>query len=168
MEAATLPEFAKSKNDIESAYAKDQRTLAFNKWIADSWAKISSGQISLEDFAKKNKLNLEHTDSFAFSSTNAVPSLGANEDIMKAAFGLTTEKPYPSQTFKVNEDYVFIKLKDKVSPDWKKFETDQTSLADALTQQTAQTRFSEWMDNTEKKYKIKRELQTAQSGPTED
>lgn len=163
LQPSTLPELAKIKNEVLKEYSNDQNKLAFAGWVESTWKSIAEGKQSLEQFVNKNKLKLESTEEFAFTKTDTIPAIGTHENLMNTVFALSTEKPYPSEPVKVGEDFVFLKLKSKTSPDWKKFESEKDNLNNVLLQQTAQTRFSEWMDYLEKKSTIKRELQVSQS-----
>jgi hypothetical protein len=94
----------------------------FETWVQDTWKQIQSGQLSLEAFAKKPGLTLSSTEPFSFEANGTITGLGTNDKIMKDSFQLSTEKPFINEPVKVEDDYVFVKLKNKVSPDWKKFE----------------------------------------------
>jgi parvulin-like peptidyl-prolyl isomerase len=163
LQASKLPEFASVRTQVEKSFELKGNSAAYDAWVQSTWTSIASNAQSLDTFAKKMSSAVKDTESFAFASTNAVPSIGTSEEVMTQAFALSKDKPYFSKPVKVGEDYVFIKLKDRTEPDWKKFETDHDNLANVLDQQNAQTRFVSWMDNVEKHSKIKRELPTGEA-----
>lgn len=163
LQASTLPPLSSVKNDVIQAYQNDQNKLAFAGWAENTWKDIVNGKQSIEQLASRGKLKVEHTDEFAYTKTDTIPAIGSYSNLMNIVFGLSLEKPYPSEPIKIGDDFVFLKLKSKTTPDWKKFESDKDNLTNALLQQTAQTRFSEWMDYIEKNSVVKRELQVSQS-----
>lgn len=165
---ATLPELETVKNQVEKSYAQQQDKVAFKSWANSSWQDITVGTMTFESFAKKTNSPIKTTESFAFSGSNVVPQLGENAEIMNAAFKATKENPYFIPPVLIDDEYVIVKLKDKVEPDWKKFETDQTTLADALHQQSAQARFTSWLVASEKGAKIKRQLGNPEDVPAQD
>ena len=86
---------------------------------------------------------------------------------MDQVFQLSPEKPYMSSPVQMGDDYILVKLNNKSEPDWKKFETEYPTLADALYQQNAQSRFTAWMQTSEKHAKIKRNLGSPAGGVQE-
>jgi hypothetical protein len=155
---STLPAFDVVQSQVEKSYVQHEEIESFKTWIKSSWMEISSGKSSLESFAKKISTPVQTTETFAYSATNLVPELGENAEVMNEAFAVSKEKPYFSHPIQMDHEYVFIKLKDKTEPDWKKFEIEKANLADVLHQQSAQTRFTAWMTASEKNAKIKRQL----------
>ncbi len=163
-----LPELETVKAQVEKSYAQHEDQIAFKSWADSSWQDMTAGTMSLESFAKKAKSSIKTTEAFAFSGSNVVPELGENAEIMNSAFKATKEKPYFHPPILINNEYVFVKLKDKTEPDWKKFETDQITLADALHQQSAQARFTSWLVASEKTAKIKRKLGNSDEAPAQN
>jgi len=164
---SVLPEFEKVRSQVEKSHAQFVDQESFKAWVESNWADISSGKTTLEAFAKKINSPVKNTENFSFSGSNIIPEFGENAEIMSEAFKVSKEKPYFSSAVQIDDGYAFIKLKDKIEPDWKKFETDNSVLADALHQQSAQTRFTAWMQTAEKNAKIERRLGSEPQGMTE-
>ena len=164
---SALPAFEKVRPEVEKSYAIHQNKEAFKSWVNASWNDISSGKLSIETFAKKIGAPVKTTQSFAINHSDSVPEIGSNEEIMDQVFQLSPEKPYISSPVQMGDDYILVKLKNKSEPDWKKFETEYPTLADALYQQNAQSRFTAWMQTSEKHAKIKRNLGSPAGGVQE-
>jgi hypothetical protein len=159
IQAAVLPEFASIKSSVEKNYMDKMNREGFETWVQDTWKQIQSGQLSMEAFAKKPGLTLSSTEPFSFEANGTITGLGTNDKIMKDSFQLSTEKPFINEPVKVEDDYVFVKLKNKVSPDWKKFETEHVNIADTLYQETGRARFQSWMKYLREKANVKEHLQ---------
>lgn len=75
---------------------------------------------------------LDATGPFArggqFGLGGYVPRVGIAQDVMDAAFGLTTEKPLPEKAFEVAGRLYVLKLKERTQPDMAKFEEQKADL----------------------------------------
>lgn len=168
IQAAKLPELASIKSQVEKAYVENENATSFDAWIQNTSANIAKGTLTLDALAKKAGTSVKNTDSFAYSSANMIPELGMSEEVMTGAFKMK-DKEFFSKPVKIGNDYAFVQVKSKIEPDWKKFETDQDSLANVLHQQSSQARFVAWMTAVEKKSKIKQEVASPQqSGPIDE
>lgn len=161
---AELPAFEAVKSSVEKSYAQTADKKNFEEWVNTTWKDIADGKMTMESFAKKINSSVKDTQSFAQSASGQVPEIGSNSIAMSEAFKVSKEKPFFSNPVKVDDDFVFMKLKTKSEPDWKKFEAEYENLANALHKESAQTRFMSWMTNVEKNSKIKRELTTSTQG----
>jgi peptidyl-prolyl cis-trans isomerase D len=74
---------------------------------------------------------LENTGWFA-KNARYVPRVGVSEDMVKAAFALTTENPVHGEVIEVSSRYFVIALKDKEAPDPGKFEEERGTIRDSL------------------------------------
>jgi peptidyl-prolyl cis-trans isomerase D len=96
-----------------------------NKLLADLKAgKHLKDLATLEEDAafgeepKKDGKKLTYKTTGAFNkSTGAIPKIGANEELLNAAFALTAEKPVADKAFKIGDRYYVVELKERLKPD---------------------------------------------------
>ncbi|MCC7460762.1 MAG: peptidylprolyl isomerase, partial [Proteobacteria bacterium] len=135
---AEVPTFESVRTQVEKSYASIGDKEAFVEWMNSTWKDIADGKMTLEAFAKKIGSSVKNTESFSKSASGLVPEIGANPIAMNEAFNVTQANPFFKDPIRVDDDYVFMKLRNKSDPDWKKFEAENDNLANALHKESAQ------------------------------
>ncbi len=77
---------------------------------------------------------LENTGFFA-KNARYIPKVGISEEVVKAAFELSTDAPLGTRAYEVNKRLFVIKLKQRTKPDMKLFDDEKGALRTSLSRQ---------------------------------
>lgn len=120
-----IPQLTEVRERVEAA-ARKERADGLAKAKAEAVLAELQGT-DLDTVAKKNNLKVEETGPFGRPGTY-VPKVGSSEDLKKAAFQLTPEKPVAPAVYSVGGSSVVAVLREHTPADEAKFESDKDNL----------------------------------------
>lgn len=106
--AATTRSMDEVRDEIASILLSKEQTKTAIDALQEDLKKADSQAI--QKFITANKLKWEETGSFSIDSP-AVPKVGANDEILKAAFQLNAKTPYPGALFKEGSRGYIVRFK---------------------------------------------------------
>lgn len=110
----------------------------------------------LEGRLNMSKLPYKTQETGLFARGGGVPNMaGASEDMNKAAFSLTKEKPYPAKPFSTSGITYIFKLKERLEADLEGLKTEEASIRERVAQQKGEEILKSWLKMARTKAKIK-------------
>ncbi len=138
---AQVEEYDAVKEKVKSDLTRELREEKA-KEAADAFAaQITKEGSTLADAA--GELEVKTTD--FFKRTGAIPEIGYEQEITKAAFQLTRENPYPDSPLKSRKGYYIIALKEKKLPEAEEFENQKDSVEKQLLRQKEFKTLEKWI-----------------------
>ncbi len=140
----TVPPLAEIRDTVEA----DAKRTAGERLAKAEAEKIlaRAKEIGLQKAAAEAHLTVDETDNFD-RRVNAVPKVGAANELRRDAFTLTTEAPLGPSVYVAAGDAVVVALKERTPADLKDFETAQASIREALLNQRRQAAISSLMSH---------------------
>jgi peptidyl-prolyl cis-trans isomerase D len=105
-----LPQLNEVSDAVEQAFRQKKAGEMAQKSAETALAAVRKGT-SLEAIARGQQQKVEETGFVTRSYGNFLPGLGNSEEIAKAAFALTPQKPSAEKVFEENGNFVVIQLK---------------------------------------------------------
>lgn len=110
----------------------------------------------LEGKLNMSKLPYKSQETGLFARGGAVPNMaGASDEMNKAAFSLTKDKPFPAKPFSVSGVTYIFKLKDRLEADKEGLKTEEASIRERVTGQKGEEALRAWLKIARTKAKIK-------------
>ena len=103
-----------------------------------------TGGADIQEAAESRGLEVKSTE--FFQRSGAIPGLGYEQDIQKAAFSLSEAKPFPDNTVKGRKGHYVIWLKTRQEPDAQGFEEKKTQITSSLLTEKRQRTIQEFID----------------------
>ncbi|MBT8338553.1 MAG: SurA N-terminal domain-containing protein [Desulfatitalea sp.] len=90
-----------------------------------------------------------------FKRSGAIPKIGYEPGISKAAFALTPENPLADQLFKSKQGWLVVRLNARKPPEPAEgFEKEKETIVDRLTAQKKQSVFQQWISDLRRRGKV--------------
>ena len=100
----------------------------------------------MDQLAEKDKLTVEETGFFTRNS-NFIEKIGALKDLLKDAFSLTPQNPYPSKVYSRGDNYFVVKLKEREEVEEGTFVADKNKIRARLLPQKKEERARLWLED---------------------
>lgn len=84
-----------------------------------------------------------------------VPRIGASEELVESAFGLTEANPLPDRVFEVNGRFYVIRLKEREEPTREAFLAEKQDLQKRQEQEKAQEVYRDWLAELRRQKDVK-------------
>jgi len=150
---------------VEKDLRKDrQLKFAFNDALTCLKSITTTSETESTTQTSKNETSLTQTaiagPECSFTSTGffkrneAIPEIGQEEEINKAAFDLTQSNPVGYTVYKGYKGYYVIRLKDQKKPEDKEFEDSLMSVKDTIRQNRESRFFDDWIKRLKMNSKI--------------
>lgn len=140
-------EEVKEKVRIAAAWNKAKSIAAA---LGEEILRDATGGTSLKQLSRKNALKLELTDPFS-RSNNMISGIGLSQEIVLSAFELTSETPLPNKTYKVGDDIVIVRFKERKEADTETFEKEKDLFKSKLLEQRREEIYRRWLQDTKKR-----------------
>lgn len=146
------PAFDEVENKVKKAVTKELAVAAARE-TGEKILKELTGGKPFEKVLKKYKLKTQETGPFS-RVRNFVPKIGVSEEIVKKAFELDKSHPVADEIFKVANNTVIIRLKDRKEIDMDLFAGEKESFKAGLLERKKEEVYGNWLDETRRKAKI--------------
>jgi peptidyl-prolyl cis-trans isomerase D len=151
--ASKTPEFAEVKESVNEKVVEDKSNDLAESKADEALRKVQEGK-PLEVVAKEYDLSVGYSGNFPREGASA-PKIGVSEELVNAAFGLSSEKPFPNKIFNVNNNFYLIRFADKdeiLMDDYKK---EKALLLKQLRMEKADRVFASYVEGLIEKADIK-------------
>ncbi len=166
---ANIPEFDKVKAEVAINYKKS-KSAELAEAAANKALKEVQGGAKLVDVAKKLKLKIQPTKGKkdakegkapkSFTRINpTIPGIGVSEEIAGAAFGLSTENPYPNKVYNINNYFYLIKFSGKEEIDMNDYKKEKAVIAKNLRNDKASEVFAAYIEDLIEKADIQQMIE---------
>ncbi|MBW1896222.1 MAG: peptidylprolyl isomerase, partial [Deltaproteobacteria bacterium] len=140
---ANIPELETVKDKVKKDLIEAKRE-ELAKGEAETFLADLTGGADIREAAASRKLEVKSTE--FFQRSGAIPGLGYEQDIQKAAFSLSEAKRFPDNTVKGRKGYYVISLKTRQEPDVQEFEEKKTQITSGLLAEKRQRTVQEFID----------------------
>lgn len=147
------PVFDEVKDKVKRAVTKELAVTAANETGEKILKKILGGT-PLKKVLKKQKLALQETGHFS-KARNFVPKIGVSEEIVKKAFELDDSNLIADKTFKIANNLVIIRLKERKEIDLEQFGKEKELFKTGLLYKKKEDVYRNWLEENRRKAKIK-------------
>ena len=138
-EPAVIPEFDDVKEKAKADTIKDLQNKRA-KEDAQKMAEAVKGGKTLADAAESFTVDPKETG--FFKRTGSIPKIGYEPKILKAAFELTTEKPFSEEPLEGRSGWYVVRLIERKAPADEGFAKEKKAIADRLLGQKKAKRFT--------------------------
>lgn len=138
--AAKSPTLDDLREEIASILLSKERSQSELSALQEA---LKNGDRSgIQNFVRRHKLKWEETGAFSIDA-DSVPKIGANDEVVRLAFQLTSEQPLPSAL--VREGARALLVQYKAAPQEKKAD-DSVELADMMLERRGEEALRGWVD----------------------
>ena len=146
------PTLDEVKKEVKEAVAMEKAKKEALNLAEKILAQVQKGT-KLTKLAKQNRLKTDETGDFSQTS-NFVPKIGVSQDIVEKAFTLTTDKPLADTVFKVGDDVVILRLKERQEIDMETFEKEKDLFKEKILSQRREEVFKKWLEEARGKAEL--------------
>ena len=140
-----IPSLEEAKEKIIAILNKKNQKTAAKRKAEELLQKLKEGG-PLEEIAEKENLTIKETKLFS-RSRGTIPSIGDDDAMMIAAFGLSLDHPYAEEVFEVNEKSYLIKLKEREGVLREEFNAKEKEQGEKQRLQKSGKYLDAWLDN---------------------
>jgi peptidyl-prolyl cis-trans isomerase D len=147
-----IPDFAQIAEDVEKRI-RGEKAEQLAKTKADTFLTQAKEKKDLTPVATEAKLQVEETGLFSRQGSY-VPKVGNLPDLKKDAFRLTSESPFPVQTYLWSGNAFVVMLKEKLPANTTDFEKQKERLRDELQKRKQATVLENFLNTLKKQATI--------------
>ena len=144
-EQSSLPLLEEVKDKVTKNLKREQANEMAQKEADRILAEITSG-IPMDQLAEKEELTVEETGFFTRRS-NFIGKIGDLAELLKDAFSLTPQNPYPSKVYSRGSNYFVVKLKERGEVEEGTFIADKDKIRARLLPQKQEERARLWLQD---------------------
>ena len=148
---AQIPELSAVEQKVKADLSREKKD---EKAKADAEAVLAALKdgVPLVEIGKEFDLKLAVTG--FFKRNDAIPNIGYERDISRAAFELTDQNKLPKEVFKGNKGYYVIQFKQRKLPATEEFDKEKSAIAERLLQQKRFKMFEAWLEQIKNRSEI--------------
>ncbi|MEJ2153974.1 MAG: SurA N-terminal domain-containing protein [Desulfobacteraceae bacterium] len=139
---AAIPEFEQVAERVRADTIKDQQQLNAKADAEAFLTELKEGGKFAEVSAK---FKVQPKETPLFERNGAIPTIGNEQQINQAAFGLTMEKPLADKAFQGRQGWYAIRLKEREKPEASGFGKEKAAIIKRLTEQKQQSAYQTWL-----------------------
>lgn len=162
--AAPRP-FAEVRDQIRARMIEDRAITLAAEAAAAALDEVRNGA-SLARIAERYGLDAIETGMFSPRS-GEVPGLGRQPEVLAAALNLSKQQPTPRSTFRVGNDYVVLRLVDRIEPTPEQYHAEREQVAARLLEERREEIWQQFMRNARNQARIELENPPADLFPQE-
>ena len=144
-EQSSLPALETVKDRVTKNLKREKANERAQQEADRLLKEITSG-VAMDQLAEKEKLTVEETGFFTRNS-NFIEKIGALKDLLKDAFSLTPQNPYPSKVYSRGDNYFVVKLKEREEVEEGTFVADKNKIRARLLPQKKEERARLWLED---------------------
>jgi peptidyl-prolyl cis-trans isomerase D len=148
---ARIPEFKAVEAKVRADLIKEKQD---QKAKADAEAVLAALKdgVAFQEAGRQFELE-SHTTGF-FKRDGAIPDIGYERDISRAAFELSDKNKLPQEVLKGRKGYYVIEFAQKKEPDLAAFEKEKPDIQERLLQQKRFATFEGWLEQVKNRSEI--------------
>lgn len=140
---AQIPEFKTVEQKVRADLIKEKQTEKAKADAATVLAALKNGA-SFQEAGRQ--FDLEPQSTGFFKRNEAIPNIGYESDISRAAFDLSDENKLPGEVLKGRKGYYVIEYAQRKEPDLAAFEKAKSDIQERLLQQKRLIAFEAWLE----------------------
>ena len=140
---AEVPELDAVEAKVKADLIKEKKE---EKAKADAEAVMAALKDGVPVMEAGREFELKPAATGFFKRNDAIPNIGYERDLARAAFELTDQNRLPSKVFKGRKGYFVIQLRQKKSPAMDDFEKERATITQRLLQQKRFQTFDAWLE----------------------
>jgi len=105
-----IPGLKEAEREVESRYLENEAGLLCRKEAESLLERLKKGE-ELEMIAREKKIKVEETGMFLPGSS--IPNLGVSQQLSDALVQLSEAKPYPDKVFRIGDNFVISRFKER-------------------------------------------------------
>jgi peptidyl-prolyl cis-trans isomerase D len=146
-----IPEFETVEAKVRADLIKEKQD---QKAKADAEAVLAAlkNGVAFQEAGRQFELE-PHTTGF-FKRDGAIPDIGYERDISRAAFELSDKNKLPQEVLKGRKGYYVIEFAQKKEPDLAAFEKEKPDIQERLLQQKRYITFEDWLEQVKSRSEI--------------
>ena len=146
-----IPEFETVEAKVRADLIKEKQD---QKAKADADAVLAALKDGVAFQEAGRQFELEPHSTGFFKRDGAIPDIGYERDISRAAFGLSDNNKLPQEVLKGRKGYYVIEFGQKKEPDLAAFEKEKTDIQERLLQQKRFITFEGWLEQVKNRSEI--------------
>jgi peptidyl-prolyl cis-trans isomerase D len=139
---AVIPEFEEVADRVKADTIKDQQQQKAKADAEAFLAELQKGGTLAQIGAQ---FDVQPKETPLFARSGAIPTIGNEQQISQAAFGLTTEKPLADKAVQGRKGWYAIRLKERQAPEESGFGKERDAIIERLTGQKRQAVYQSWL-----------------------
>lgn len=139
---AVIPEFEQVAERVKADTIKDQQQ---QKAKADAEAFLAELQKGGTLAQLGTQFNVQPKETPLFARNGAIPTIGNEQQISQAVFGLTMEKPLADKAVQGRKGWYVVRLKERQAPEESGFGKERDAIIERLTGQKRQAAYQAWL-----------------------
>ncbi|HLA28766.1 MAG TPA: peptidylprolyl isomerase [Syntrophales bacterium] len=120
-----IPDLKEAEREVESRYLENEAALLCRKEAENMLERLKKGE-ELEIIAREKKIKVEETGMFLPGSS--IPNLGVSQQMSDALVQLSEAKPYPDKVFRIDDNFVISRFKERGKLDEGDFQAQKGEL----------------------------------------
>ncbi len=141
--AARIPEFAEVEEKVKVDLIKEKKNERA-KMDAEALLSALKDGADIETVGKEFDLTPQSTG--FFKRNVAIPNIGFERELSRAAFELSDDKLLPQEVFQGGKGFYVIKFKQRKSPAMEEFEKEKANINERLLQQKRAETLKTWLE----------------------
>ncbi|MDO8723279.1 MAG: SurA N-terminal domain-containing protein [Syntrophales bacterium] len=120
-----IPDLKEAEREVESRYLENEAGLLCRKEAENLLERLKKGE-ELEIIAREKKIKVEETGMFLPRAS--IPNLGVSQQLSDALVQLSEAKPYPDKVFRIGDNFVISRFKERGKLDEGDFQAQKGEL----------------------------------------
>jgi len=105
-----IPDLREAEKEVESRYRENEAGLLCRKEAENLLERLKKGE-EFEVIAREKKIKVEETGMFLPGAS--IPNLGVSQQLTDALVQLSEAKPYPDKVFRIGDNFVISRFKER-------------------------------------------------------
>jgi peptidyl-prolyl cis-trans isomerase D len=140
-----VPDLKEIGPEVDKQYREAEAQRLAQKEAETLLARLKKGE-GLEGVSREKGLKVMETG--LFQPSGAIPKLGASPDLTEALFLLSEKKPYPEKVYRVDGNYVIVRLKERGKLNEAEFAAQKDAIANYLAKQKKVETVRAWIEGS--------------------
>ena len=148
---AVVPQFSAVEQKVKADLIKEKKD---EKAKADAEASLAALKDGVPFVEVGQQFDLEPAVTGFFKRNDAIPNIGYERDLSRAAFELMDQNKLPAEVFKGRKGYYVIQLRQRKMPAMEEFDKEKAAITERLLQQKRFKTFEAWLEQIKNRSEI--------------